>query len=90
MKKTMVLAMMLSVAALWACSSDNGNGTVRVILTDKPVDGVQKLNLTISRIEIHLVAKDAADEGEADGGANGEGDDAGDTAAKDEDRKSVV
>lgn len=74
MKKALALMLALLAAALWACGSDNG--TVRIILTDKPVDDVEQLNVTISRIEIHLVASDAADEGDGGGGkGNGKGGD---------------
>lgn len=85
MKKALVLALTLAMlaAALWACGSDNG--TVRIILTDKPVDGVEQLNVTISRVEIHLVAKDAADKDEADDGENGKG---GEDEGKADDEKS--
>ena len=86
MRKALVLAVAVLAAALWACGSSNG--TVRIILTDKPVDGVEQLNVTISKIEIHLVAKDAAETSEADGGqgnGNGNGNSAGDASGSTDD-----
>jgi len=78
MKKVMVVAAAGVFAALWACGSDNG--TVRIILTDAPIDGVESLKVTVSKVEIHLVAG-----GVTDGGWNGVQKDLGDTEAADDD-----
>jgi hypothetical protein len=67
MKKVLLLAVALIACAIWACGSDNG--TVRIIMTDKPVDGVEQLNVTISKVEVHIAAKETADgTDDADGG----------------------
>ena len=78
MKKVLVVAVVIGLAALWACSSDNG--TVRIILTDAPIDGVESLKVTISKVEIHLVPGDLTD-----GGWNSGQNEQGDTTAKDDD-----
>lgn len=88
MKNTMLIMAALLAAAAMACGTDNG--TVRLLLTDKPVDGVEQLNVTISSVEIHLVASDDAKDSEAkdDGAADGDkgkNDEAEETGAEEDD-----
>jgi len=50
---------------LVSCGDDatgpNNNGVLRILLTDKPLDNVQNVYVTISSIEVHRSAKEGGD-----------------------------